>query len=316
MLLQDLVAVMYSDPDLGPREVPSGWKDPRTPVIIGGEQYYKDLKHWYDDGNVVLVVQDNAFRVYQGILIKRSQVMRDMFGIPQPTTTSGVKDCVSDGQPSFEGVPIVKLDDKAAYFHLLLSALLPEDCEKLPLSENLSPRELMGVAQIAKKYEFDTIATRATNVLEKILPTMKQPITAINSRYSSYNMNLYVRIINWARICGLPQFLALPFYHLATEEWEDASSWSLKAFQTLSLQDQLRINVGRGKLQTLVAGVGIGGLGPGENCRGSGCEMRRDGPRWKVGTKDERSYILERLNLSFVIYARTVQGNSLPGIEA
>ncbi|KAG8913592.1 hypothetical protein FRC00_002053 [Tulasnella sp. 408] len=234
---------MYSDPHAGHyEEIPHDWKDPRTPVIIEGAQYYKDLYHWYDDGNVVLIVQDNAFRVYQGILIKRSQVMGDMFSIPQPTITDGAKDCVPDGQPSFEGVPVVKLDDKAKYFHLLLNAILPRDCERLPISEDMWPTDLMGITQTAKKYEFESVATRAMNVLEKILPTMKQPMTSINSRYKSYNMDLYVRIINWARICGLPQFLAIPFYQLATEEWEDASSWSLEAFQTLSPQDQLRVN--------------------------------------------------------------------------
>ncbi|KAG8941570.1 hypothetical protein FRC04_004151 [Tulasnella sp. 424] len=277
---------MYSDSD--PKEVPPGWKDPRATVTIGGAQYYKDSDHWYDDGNIVLLVQDTAFRLFQGILIKRSQVMKDMLGLPQPPAPIEAKESVPNQQPTFEGVPVVTLHDKARHFTLLLDAMLPKDCTKLPISEDLGSDGLMGLTQVAKKYEVDDAAARAVTVLEKILPTVERPEdTSYTSRGEYWNIRRYVSIINWARICGLPQFLPMPFYQLATHEWKDTDSFNVKAFQKLSHQDQLRIHIGRTRLQALIIDVGVQGLG--RNCGGRyGCGMTRDGPIWKAGSREER----------------------------
>ncbi|KAG8920271.1 hypothetical protein FRC01_000846, partial [Tulasnella sp. 417] len=188
---------MFSDSD--PENCITASEDPRTPVIIGGSHYRKDPHHWYDDGNVVFIAQDNAFRVFQSILIKRSQVMKDMLGLPQPTASSETEGGVSDGQLVFEGAPVIVLDDRARYFHLLLDALLPQDCAKLPISEDLGRENLMGVTQIAKKYEFDDVADRAISVLENILPTKEQPNKRIRIWRSSSDIRSWVQIINWAR---------------------------------------------------------------------------------------------------------------------
>lgn len=43
---------------------------------------------WYDDGNVVLAAENQAFRVYSGILAQQSQIFADMFAIPQPPVST------------------------------------------------------------------------------------------------------------------------------------------------------------------------------------------------------------------------------------
>ncbi|KIO18637.1 hypothetical protein M407DRAFT_31713 [Tulasnella calospora MUT 4182] len=239
--------VMYSNSDSDMEDCPRvirviNWKDPRTPVIIGGTHYYKDLYHWYDDGNIILIVQDNAFRIFQSILIKRSQVLKDVLGLPPATATNEANGSVSDRQPIlFEGAPVVRLNDKARHFQLLLNVLLPKDFDKLPISEDLRREDLMGLTQIAKKYEFDDVTARAVSVLQKVLPTKEQPDKPISTRNSSFNIRLWVQVINWARLCGLPQFLPLPFYHLATNEWKDANPESLsKAVSSGSVEDSYR----------------------------------------------------------------------------
>ncbi|KIO18635.1 hypothetical protein M407DRAFT_11775 [Tulasnella calospora MUT 4182] len=267
-----------------------GWLDTRTPVIIEGARYFKDRNHWYDDGNIILVVHTTAFRVFQSILTEHSQVMKDMLGIPQPTAADGTNGSISEGQPSFEGVPVVMLDDKDYYFQLLLDALLPNDTTNPAISGNIHVNYLMGVAQIAKKYEFDDVATHVISLLENRLPTVEQP--RINLGYSlSYDMQDYVRIIKWARRCGLPQFLPLCFYHLATAEWdefqdEDQFLETQRAFQKLSPQDQWRTYIGRGKLQALILEVGLSAQW--EDCQNNGCRMTRNGPSDQMGARHQR----------------------------
>ena len=56
---------------------------------------------WFDDGNIVLIAQDTAFRVHSSILSLKSPVFKDMFSMPQPAS----------GADSFEGCPAVLLTD-------------------------------------------------------------------------------------------------------------------------------------------------------------------------------------------------------------
>jgi hypothetical protein len=55
---------------------------------------------WFEDGSIVLIVQDKYFRVHQSILSRHSEVFADMFSVPQPPT-----------QETLDGCPIIKLND-------------------------------------------------------------------------------------------------------------------------------------------------------------------------------------------------------------
>lgn len=67
---------------------------------------------WYDDGSVVLIAQDRAFRVHRSILSQQSSVFRDMFSIPQ-----------SSDVMNMDGCPIVELADDALMLEHLLRAI-------------------------------------------------------------------------------------------------------------------------------------------------------------------------------------------------
>ncbi|KIO18639.1 hypothetical protein M407DRAFT_31715 [Tulasnella calospora MUT 4182] len=256
-------------------------KDTRIPVTIGGARYRQDPDHWYDDGNVILIAGETAFRFFKSILSKRSQVMKDMLDLSQRTTIN---------RTHFEGVPAVQLDDNPRYFSLLLDAILPRDSANHPISEKLGPGSLIGVARIAKKYQVNDVVARAGSILENILPTKQQPGKKIFAWTGSYAIPRCVHIINWARFCGLPQFLPLPLYFLATNEWdfesEDGDIETLKVFHRLSPQDQLRIHRGRVNLQALMAQIGIPEWR--KECRNHGCGMGQYGPRWKSSTGTRR----------------------------
>lgn len=67
---------------------------------------------WLEDGNIVLVAEDTAFRVLKSILSKVSEVFRDMVSIPQP-----------DGAETLEGCPVVRLQDSKKDLECLLAIL-------------------------------------------------------------------------------------------------------------------------------------------------------------------------------------------------
>ena len=67
---------------------------------------------WFEDGNVILVAGDVAFRVHRGQLERHSEIFRDLFSLPQPVD-----------QPTFQGSPIIQLYDSPSDITFLLRAL-------------------------------------------------------------------------------------------------------------------------------------------------------------------------------------------------
>ena len=70
---------------------------------------------WLDDGNLVLVAKDVAFRVYRGLLAAQSTVFQDMFATASPTTGE-----------VYDGCPVVRLSDSPEDIVCLLRKLLPK----------------------------------------------------------------------------------------------------------------------------------------------------------------------------------------------
>lgn len=58
---------------------------------------------WFEDGNIVLIAEDVAFKVHKSVLARQSPVFCDMFGFPQPNY-----------EEVFDGTPAVRLHDQAA----------------------------------------------------------------------------------------------------------------------------------------------------------------------------------------------------------
>lgn len=46
-----------------------------------GPQKVKDI--WFEDGNLIIIAENNVFRLYQGIVAQRSIIFKDMLAIPQ-----------------------------------------------------------------------------------------------------------------------------------------------------------------------------------------------------------------------------------------
>jgi hypothetical protein len=71
-------------------------------------------EYWFDDGNVILQAENTQFRVHRYLLSRHSNVFKDMFSLPQPTTDPGLTP---------EGCPIVFLSDKVIDLECVISAI-------------------------------------------------------------------------------------------------------------------------------------------------------------------------------------------------
>lgn len=61
------------------------------------------LRHeqlWFDDGNIVLVAENVAFKVHRSLLRRHSQVFSDLFQLSQPSQ-----------EDEMDGVPVCTLHD-------------------------------------------------------------------------------------------------------------------------------------------------------------------------------------------------------------
>ena len=76
----------------------------------------RDSDYWFEDGNLILVSQGVAFRIYRGLLAEHSVMFRSMFDIAQglPATEDIV-----------DGCPVVPLDDSPNDLRELFRLIFP-----------------------------------------------------------------------------------------------------------------------------------------------------------------------------------------------
>lgn len=67
---------------------------------------------WFEDGNIVLIAEDIAFKLHRGVLARQSPIFEDMFSVPQPTVQDHFDDC-----------PAVHLHDQASDLEIFIEVL-------------------------------------------------------------------------------------------------------------------------------------------------------------------------------------------------
>ena len=85
----------------------------------GQESFTRDPDFWLEDGNLILLAGATAFRVYRGILVKKSTVFADMFATGSLDTTE-----------TFDGCPVVRLSDHPKDLQDFFQYLIP--CSDIP----------------------------------------------------------------------------------------------------------------------------------------------------------------------------------------
>ena len=66
---------------------------------------------WFEDGSIVVVVDNVAFRIHQSLLSHHSNVFAGLFTVPQPPNHDN-----NEGNDMMDDCPMVHLSDMLAYF--------------------------------------------------------------------------------------------------------------------------------------------------------------------------------------------------------
>jgi len=117
---------------------------------------HEDL--WFDDGNIVIIAENIGFRVYRGILSKKSELFKDLFTLPQP-----------EGSEAIDGCPVVRLQDSAADWGRFLSALF--DGARMWKNNKYNCWSLTrSIIDISNKYQIDDLRDEAAERLRERFP--------------------------------------------------------------------------------------------------------------------------------------------------
>ena len=162
-------------------------QDAIPPASRLSDEVQRDSDIWFDDGNVIVIAQNFAFRFHKGVLSHHSQVFRDLFLVPQPSASEASQIDVLDG------CPVVRVSDTSFDFKELLRALYGgvrcvvlysishSRCRRSRLmksrtSSYLHPRRsasfsvLAALARLAHKYQLDQL-------LEAVVQRLKGSFT-------------------------------------------------------------------------------------------------------------------------------------------
>lgn len=96
---------LAADTDMTSPSHPESFMDSFCSKKRAREESAQPQRHdqlWFDDGNIVLLVDNVAFRVHRSLLGRHSTVFKDLFELSQPSTSI---------DEQMDGVPLVKLHD-------------------------------------------------------------------------------------------------------------------------------------------------------------------------------------------------------------
>lgn len=168
----------------------------------------RHASHFYDDGNIVFVVEKTLFKLYRGLLARHSEVMRNMFSFPSDET-----------QGEVDGVPAVTLNDSAEDFSCLLDFLLTPNIPPYP-RPTPSFETCLSLLRIASKYCFDDIFEGAVWHLRQMLPTSLTDFIA-NPGLTVFTELRAAQVVSAARQFNLTEFIPLALYAITTYAWGD-----------------------------------------------------------------------------------------------
>ncbi|KAJ7491786.1 hypothetical protein B0H11DRAFT_2191238 [Mycena galericulata] len=165
-----------------------------------------NTEFWFEDGTIVLQVENTLYRVYRGLLSSRSTVFRDTFSIPQPTEEG----------TQVEGCPVVQLHDKAKDISRFLKALHHYGSYKTcPVS---GINELSSVLRLSDKYDVPLLRESMISVLSDIYPSsldkwlIRRTQTPPGYRATTYD---HITVLNIARKLDIRSILPGVMYQVS-----------------------------------------------------------------------------------------------------
>ncbi|PIL26456.1 hypothetical protein GSI_12214 [Ganoderma sinense ZZ0214-1] len=204
----------------------------------------RDPDLWLEDGNIVLVAGDVAFRIYRGLLTKQSTVFSDMFATGNPVAEDEhLDDC-----------PVVRLPDGPSDLKHLLHFLVPSTGRTLLQGTRpISFPELFAVIRLSHKYNIEDLLEQGLYILKTFYTTSFHQFTSEAYR----NVNLlepnhvhHIGAVNLARLTNTPSVLPVALYYCCGLSGKVMDGWTREMGDTeyLSAQDIRAVLTGRDQL--------------------------------------------------------------------
>ncbi len=90
---------------------------PSDPTATPDDSIKRDSEVWFEDGNVVVIAQNTAFRFHKSVVSRHSPLFRDLFSMPRPSLAA------EEADETFDGCPVVRVSDTSYDFRELLRAI-------------------------------------------------------------------------------------------------------------------------------------------------------------------------------------------------
>ncbi|KAJ7146479.1 hypothetical protein C8R44DRAFT_656805 [Mycena epipterygia] len=162
---------------------------------------------WFDDGTVVLYVENTLYRVYRGLLASRSTVFRDTFAVPQSATKENAQ---------IEGCLVVRLHDQARDFTRFLIAL--HHFGPYPKCPVTGYGELSSILRLSDKYNVPILRDTMISILADLYPTSLEQW--INRKtlwgYTAHTASDHIRVLNIAVKLNIRPILPAVMYGICT----------------------------------------------------------------------------------------------------
>ncbi|KAI0778783.1 hypothetical protein BD413DRAFT_443941, partial [Trametes elegans] len=167
----------------------------------------KDAALWLEDGNIVIIAQNTAFRVHRGVLARQSEVFSSLFTVPQPTDVNEIE--------QVDGCPVVHVQDSAHDLRDLLRALYDGLDIYLTSDAPVLFSILAALIRLSHKYELERIQTVTIKRLALVLADRAKLWRAYEGRknpFVVFRRGDAIEAANLLRICGREDLLPAALY--------------------------------------------------------------------------------------------------------
>ncbi|KAH7909596.1 hypothetical protein BJ138DRAFT_209656 [Hygrophoropsis aurantiaca] len=168
---------------------------------------------WFDDGNIILHINNTIFRVHKSVLVKHSSVWKTMASLPQ------------SGHSGARSISIVALHDDVQDMKELLMVFYN------PLYFMYSRdsfRFLAGILRLSTKYDIPHLQNESTVELQRVYPRHLKDFDCLNqtsstpeadatisARTRAWAENYAIEAVNLARETSCMTILPCALYHCA-----------------------------------------------------------------------------------------------------
>jgi len=157
---------------------------------------------WFEDGNVVIQVEDYQFCLFKSFLTTRSPIFKDTFSIPQPEDAERINGC-----------PVLRIHDSATDAAFFFKAIFDSETF-LPRPAPTTFEKVAAILRLSTKYEVEYLRRRALDHLSSGYPTSLGQWRENEAPLASFPVlpSDALAAINLARECDCPWALPTALY--------------------------------------------------------------------------------------------------------